>query len=134
MTKEVAIKGLKAYREEFSGYEPNEEMFDMAIKALEQEPCDDCVSRKEVEELVYRFLRKGTDENIAFYEHFLDLPSVTPQERKGHWIKTPKAVMGEGYMWYCDKCEHQVYQDTSRSYPSENFCPNCGSDNREVEE
>ena len=39
----------------------------------------ECVSRKEVEKLVYRFLQKGTDENIAFYEHFLDLPSVTPQ-------------------------------------------------------
>lgn len=38
MTREVAIEGLKAFRREFSGYEPNEEMFDMAIKALEQEP------------------------------------------------------------------------------------------------
>lgn len=38
MTRETAIKGLKAFRKEFSGYEPNEEMFDMAIKALEQEP------------------------------------------------------------------------------------------------
>lgn len=35
--------------------------------------------------------------------------------------------MGEGYMWYCDKCEHQVYQDSSRDYPSENYCPNCGA-------
>ena len=38
MTREEAIKGLKAFRKEFSGYKPNEEMFDMAIKALEQEP------------------------------------------------------------------------------------------------
>jgi len=56
------------------------------------------------------------------------------EPRKGHWRKTLKAVMGEGYMWYCDKCNHEVYQDSSRSYPSENFCSNCGSDNREVEE
>ena len=63
-------------------------------RLLEQEPCEDaqtslttknalavdCVSRKEVEKLVYRFLGKNTDENIAFYEHFLDLPSVTLQE------------------------------------------------------
>lgn len=47
--------------------------------------------------------------------------------RMGNWVKTPKAVMGEGYMWYCDKCEHQVYQDSSRPYPSEKYCPNCGS-------
>ena len=59
------------------------------------------------------------------------MPSVTPQEpRKGKWIKTPKAVMGEGYMWYCNKCEHQVYQDSSRDYPSEKYCPNCGADMR----
>lgn len=38
MTREEAIKGLKRLSYEFSGYKPNEEMFDMAIKALEQEP------------------------------------------------------------------------------------------------
>lgn len=38
MTREEAIKGLKVLRKDFSGYKPNEEMFDMAIKALEQEP------------------------------------------------------------------------------------------------
>ena len=45
----------------------------------------------------------------------------------GCWVKTPKAVMGEGYMWYCNKCRHEVYQDSSRPYPSENYCPNCGA-------
>ena len=38
MTREEAIKGLKVLRRDFSGYKPNEEMFDMAIKALEQDP------------------------------------------------------------------------------------------------
>lgn len=44
MTREEAIKGLKVLRKDFSGYKPNEEMFDMAIQALEQEPkrCKDC--------------------------------------------------------------------------------------------
>jgi hypothetical protein len=44
MTREDAIKGLKVLCKDFSGYKPNEEMFDMAIKALEQQPSDDCVS------------------------------------------------------------------------------------------
>lgn len=52
------------------------------------------------------------------------------EPKTGHWEKTPKAVMGEGYMWYCDKCGHEVYQDSSRDYPSENFCPHCGADMR----
>ena len=43
------------------------------------------------------------------------------------WIKTPKAVMGEGFMWFCNKCRYEVYQDSSKEYPSEKFCPNCGA-------
>jgi len=34
MTNKEAIKGLKALSKEFSGYKPNEDMFDMAIEAL----------------------------------------------------------------------------------------------------
>lgn len=45
MTREEAIKGLKVLAKDFSGYKPNEEMFDMAIKALEQlEPCENAVN------------------------------------------------------------------------------------------
>ena len=44
MTREEAIKGLRVLRKDFSGYKPNEEMFDMAIKALSAEPCEDCIS------------------------------------------------------------------------------------------
>ena len=40
MTREEAIKGLKYLRKEFSGYKPNEDMFDMAIEALEAPPND----------------------------------------------------------------------------------------------
>ena len=34
MTKEEAIKGLKVLAKDFSGYKPNEEMFEMAINSL----------------------------------------------------------------------------------------------------
>lgn len=37
MTIEEVIKGLKVLRKEFSGYKPNEEMFDMAIEALKSQ-------------------------------------------------------------------------------------------------
>ena len=55
MTREEAIKGLKVLRRDFSGYKPNEEMFDMAIKALEQEPIDDVLDkiRAEIEQNAY---------------------------------------------------------------------------------
>lgn len=43
-----------------------------------QEPCEDCVSRKEVEKLCYKFLSKSTDNNVAFFEHLIELPPVEP--------------------------------------------------------
>lgn len=108
----------------------------------------DCISRQSVLDKIQRLInaeQNNIDENgdymnyarervnayeaIQFFvENDCLCPSVTPQEPKtGHWVKTPKAVMGEGYMWFCDRCEHQVYQDSSRPYPSENYCPNCGA-------
>lgn len=65
--------------------DPNEvEALDMAIKALEQQPTsDDCVSRQAVDELCFRYLKANNDDNIAFYEHFRDLPLVTPTQS---WI------------------------------------------------
>jgi len=52
------------------------------IEVLMREPCEDCVSRQAVDRLAWEYLRKPTDENVAFYERFLELPSVTPQEPK----------------------------------------------------
>ena len=59
-------------------------------------------------------------------EFQLWINEIIEQEPKtGHWIKTPRTVMGEGYMWYCDQCNHEVY--SSRDYPSEKHCPQCGA-------
>ena len=149
--REDAVERLNALKQ-FIGYDKDSEIvkatqksLDMAIKALEHPeknviavvPCGDAISRQAVLDLMMHIWGENFSGDSAMQESIdaiRALPSVTPQERKGHWIKTPKAVMGEGYMWYCDKCEYQVYQDSSRDYPSEKYCPNCGSDNREVEE
>lgn len=101
------------------------------LKALEQQSCKNCISRQEVLDL---FAQK-CDAVRPYHEVWQavkELSPVTPQPKIGRWIKTPKAVMGEGYMWYCNKCEHQVYQDSSRPYPSEKYCPNCGAKMEEV--
>ena len=102
------------------------------IESLKAEPCEDAVSREAVKKL---YCNICMDKNICYrnkencqeLDLFDKLPSVTPKPRTEKWIKTPKAVMGEGYMWYCNKCEHQVYQDSPRNYPSEKYCPNCGA-------
>lgn len=121
MTREEAI----AYGKRVIDLGLNDEtqaFCELAIKALEQEP--------EISLEVYKQVAKERD--IAIEQlHELGYEFGEKIETKtGHWVKTPKAVMGEGYMWYCDRCEHLVYQDSSRDYPSENYCPNCGADMR----
>ena len=166
MTREEAIKELtellpEEYLSEYA------DAIKMGIEALEQEPCDDCISRQAAlnslmdnthldgydlaealdaientdklpsvqpqpcvdmvsRDAMWEVLQRlyGTEGELV--EELMSLPPVTPQPKMGRWVKTPKAIMGEGYMWYCDKCEHEVYQDSSRPYPSEKFCPNCG--------
>ena len=94
----------------------------------------DCVSRQAVERLVWEYLRKPTEENVAFYEYFLELPSVTPQEpRKGHWEVVSDGYSDNAYICECSECKDTVwvYKDADRKW---NYCPNCGTDMREVEE
>jgi hypothetical protein len=49
------------------------------LRKSEEKHCEDTVSRKAVDRLVWKYLKDNTDDHIAFYEHFLDLPTVTPQ-------------------------------------------------------
>lgn len=66
MTREEAIKGLKVLCKDFSGYKPNEEMFDMAIKALEKEPCEDCISKKAVLDKINEICFSREQESVDF--------------------------------------------------------------------
>jgi len=57
--------------------------FEMAIKALEQEPCEDCVSRQSVLDLVVANHRELNGVNVVMYsplyKDIKELPSVNPQ-------------------------------------------------------
>lgn len=60
------------------------EALDMAIKALEQESCDDCISRKAVKEMLTeewtKYMPMESDVNLSFVlEKISELPSVTPK-------------------------------------------------------
>ena len=71
------------------------------------------------------------------YVHYYDMvncvkgmPSVTPIRPKGHWIEE-RNDYGEIIHWHCSNC----YDDSGFMTTCKwDFCPNCGSDNREVEE
>ncbi len=105
----------------------------LAEKALEQEPCDDCVSRAYIESIVEEL------ENICANgdEHILDLlaniknaPPVTPQPKIGHWIEEINDYE-EITHWHCSNCYGDSGFITTCKW---DYCPNCGAKMQEVEE
>lgn len=82
MTREEA----KDYIREWCPYDRQEEI----IKALEQEPCEDSISRQAVLDIVNNPL------NIRLDEIIKKLPSVSLQEPKtGHWIPVSERLPEE---------------------------------------
>ena len=104
------------------------EALDIAIKALEQQNCEDCISRKETIE----WLKKVTvTDGIAFKTGFKQIlydieqmPSVIPQPKVGKWIDVDSL---DGALWHeCSECGETEFYATD-------YCPNCGA-KMEVEE
>lgn len=82
----------------------------------------DCVDRHSVDMLAYRYLSEPTDNHVAFYEDFLDLPSVTPIRPKGHWREV------DTNMYACSKCSHVLTIDPlDNSILGMNTCPFCSA-------
>jgi hypothetical protein len=59
-----------------------------AIKALEQEPCEDAISRKAMLEYQqYLHGKMSNEENHKLWEFIKGLPSVTSKRKTGEWIE-----------------------------------------------
>lgn len=86
MTRGEAIAIFRGFK-----FLPREmEAVDMAIKALEQEPCEDAISRQDLDKAIYeRFHEEDSPNNItdvclgAVRNFIKNFPSVTPQPQ---WI------------------------------------------------
>ena len=67
------------------------EALEMAIKALEQQPCEDCISRQAVLDIWHTRYSNNREENdeIQFKKIAFELPSVTPshEDLKEAYIK-----------------------------------------------
>jgi len=103
-------KGIMAYIDEV----PNE--------ALEQQPCDDCISRQEAINCVTL-----NEFRYKIVEDMKTLPSVTPKEKTGHWKPIEYDGYADGYpvwdVWECSECglEHNGDKESLTA-----FCPDCG--------
>jgi hypothetical protein len=95
------------------------EALDMAIKALEQEPCEDAVSREEAFEELNSL--NGTAELDMAFEVIEKLPSVTPTRKKGKWIAKSFHEV------YCDNCKFDFDIMTNEFIDKMKYCPNCGA-------
>lgn len=108
-----------------------EDAVEMAIKALEQETCEDCVNRKDaIIQLSHN--KTGNDDCDVIVQSDIEtikaLPPVTPQPKIGHWkrISIDKYVQHAMAYYKCSVCDKDIIG-------THNYCPNCGS-RMEVEE
>ena len=121
MTKEEAIAWLEHHFDPLPDGTKQSEAVSLAIKALEQEPCKDAISRQAVTEIINDIRDCISVEGYwAILERMKKLSSVKPQESKtGHWISHYDEDAKEG--WYeCNRCH------TERAFNTD-YCPDCGA-------
>lgn len=110
MTLEQARQAVKDLRKKLAEY-------------LEQEPCENAISREDALMCLTGEWTEITDEIIhRFIKRIKALPPVNPQPDTAHWIIVEE-LHGEweGTKKYaCDKCGEKVGVFKS------NYCPNCG--------
>lgn len=131
MTREEAIEVLKDIYNytRFDIYTTNEART-MAIKALEQEPCEDCVSRQAVNDLYDRYHPRLATHVYEFGEELKALPSVTPKREQGEWIQK---TCDYGVYFRCSKCKSLAPNydcDYKEGAITTKYCPNCGAEMR----
>ena len=129
MTREEAIDRLKEAR---AGHKEflSVETLNMAIKALEQEPCEDAISRRRVLDLIEHYNSDGLgsvfygyEQGVKFADAVNKLPPVNPQPKTGHWIKSRDCYDNNHFT--CPFCGHDIA--TKADTWDDNYCSNCGA-------
>ena len=119
------VTKLDAYKPFWTTYSQLIEVnrhIDLSIKVLEQQTCEDAVSR----EAVLDIFANNADAVRPYsktWEEVKALPSVKPQ-RTGHWIQTQEKDDAEPcILWECSEC-HKEFR--SVVHKVSNYCPSCG--------
>ena len=95
-----------------------------AIEALEQEPCEDAISRKDA---INAIKRTVATEQIKELKR---LPSVQPKPKTGHWIEDDMTYCGVELVNYkCDKCGEMggAWRKGLKPDKLPKYCMNCGA-------
>ena len=129
MTREEAIKRLKEARNTIQPFQYVNEAIDYAIKLIEQKPCEDCVGKQAVAEVLLKYAHTPTGK--AFAEFLVSqinaLPPVTPQPKTGHWIKEKSLHGWDGKSYQCSVCGRSIHLDPEvEDLPDYPYC-HCGA-------
>ncbi len=111
-------------------------------KTLEQEPCEDCVSRADLLKIyenrfieLQRAHQKDKQLGVNWCINTLKgMPPVTPTCKVGHWVnKTSKSGCGISIIASeCSHCKKKTFFNCDEFIY--NYCPNCGAKMQESEE
>ena len=135
MTNKEAIEELKTRYLTMSQCLDKEELhkankaIDMAIQALEQEPCEDAISR----EVTKNALMNRINESIV--DCINAIPPVSVAEKVGKWKKIESGDKAFPESIVCSRCgcensyisewdEHN--NPLSKAFKTTKYCPNCG--------
>ena len=130
MTREEALKVLDT----IPTIGEQVDALEMAIKALEQEPYEDCISRTELLSRIDAERKHLLDLKMDGAEHIVvhharriieDMPSVTPQPRTGQWIEVIDKIDRLGNKTWHHKCSICGNEDSG--WGEYKYCPNCGA-------
>ncbi len=119
------------------------EALDLAIKALEQESCEDAISRKAAIDTIESWL-SCDDYNYA-ERHIMramqsvlyDLPSVKLQDpNTGHWEWVQYGSNPNIGNWHCSECRMTIphMPEETDNTPIYKWCPMCGVKMIELQE
>ena len=112
----------------------NEKRCNEVLEALEQESCENCISRQAVLEQTYNWSKdeflRVTNPFDYLHKRINSLPSVTPAEKVAHWEYVQYDGNPNIGNWHCSKCRAIVNYEPIYSWekkPSHKFCSNCGA-------
>ena len=141
MTNEEAIENLKClfestYVDRFEDAE--NEALKIAIKALEQEPCEDAINRDELLKAIDTWDKFGCDADtklVRYQDHYVPyihyddvvkcikgMPPVNLQPKIGYWLPYAE-IDGKTVEWVCSSCRH--IKSTTKNKTE--YCPVCGA-------
>ena len=124
------INELELYAEDLQYHSADEmkEALDMTIRAFEQQPCDDTISRQAVEKIINDIRDCISVEGYwAILERMKKLPPVSVAKRTGRWEEVQFRTIPYNRISKAKKCS--VCGKRKDKYVTWNYCPNCGSYN-----